>query len=214
MKRIRWSPTHKSLTECGRRLDSRRATAVGGVDSDRYHHPVHGPRRESNPGMGICASEAGYQPISRPTHWLAVGGPYSMGSTLPLERHTKLTSFMASADRLIIAEVRVGHPLRIRTEFELTTSSNPDFVGLERLGKDVLVVVSRAMSDTLPKSHVDDFQQLTSCGLEGHASLTLLTGEKFSKIWEKQLADINFAKTFSARDGSVRLVGSTRPGCG
>jgi CHAT domain-containing protein len=118
------------------------------------------------------------------------------------------------ADRLIIAEVRVGHPLRIRTEFELTTSSNPDFVGLERLGEDVLVVVSRAMSDTLPKSHVDDFHQLSSCGLESHASLTLLTGDKFSKIWEKQLADIHIAKTFDAPDGSVRLVGSIRLGCG
>jgi hypothetical protein len=117
-------------------------------------------------------------------------------------------------DVLIIVEARVGHPLRVRSEFELTTSFNPNFIGLERLGNDVLVIVSSSMSDTLPKSYVDDFHQLTSCGLEGHASLTLLTGDTFIKIWEKQLPDIQFAKSFGARDGSVRLVGSVRPGCG
>jgi hypothetical protein len=117
-------------------------------------------------------------------------------------------------DRLIIAEVRVGHPLRVRTEFELTTSYNPNFIGLERLGNDYLVIVSSAMSDTLPKSHMDDFHQLTSCGLEGHASLTLLSGNSFSKTWGEELPDIQFAKSFEARDGAVRLVGSVRPGCG
>jgi hypothetical protein len=115
-------------------------------------------------------------------------------------------------DRLLIAEVRVGQPLRVRTEFEIIM--RPNFVGLESLGDNLLVVVSTLSRDTLPKSHMDEFQQLTSCGLEGHSSLTLLKHDTFSRIWEHQLDDIQIAKSLTARNGSVRLVGSVRLGCG
>jgi hypothetical protein len=106
----------------------------------------------------------------------------------------------------------VGQPLHVKTEIEII--NRPNFVGLESLGENLLVAVSTQSRDTLPKSHVDEFQQLTSCGLEGHSSLTLLKHDTFSKVWEHPLEGIQFAKSFSRTDGSVGLMGSIKIGCG
>lgn len=76
------------------------------------------------------------------------------------------------------------------------------------------MVVTVPQGDALPKSHMDEFHQLTSCGLEGHSSLTILKGDTFSKIWEKELPNIQFAKVISGRDGSAWLVGSINADCG
>jgi hypothetical protein len=116
-------------------------------------------------------------------------------------------------DRIVIVEVRVGQPLRIKAEIETITRFNPSFVELESLGDDVLVVVAAPNGDGLPKSHIDDFHQQTSCGLDAHSSLTLLNGRTFSKIWAEQIPDIQFVRSFSHGNELVRLVGSVRPGC-
>jgi len=117
-------------------------------------------------------------------------------------------------DRIVLAEISVGHPLRIWAEFQTISRFNPSFVGLESLGNDVLVAVASPVGDGLPSAHIDDFHQMVSCGLEIHSSLTLLKAGTFAKIWEKPLPGIQLVGSFRNNDGSIRLVGSLRAGCG
>lgn len=117
-------------------------------------------------------------------------------------------------DHLIIAELQVGQPLRVKADFEIASKFNPSHVGLRFLNDDVLVTITKPFGDTLPKGHWDEFHQFTSCGPEGYSTLTLLHRRSFSKLWAKELPSFQIANTVAAKDGSVWLVGSTKRDCG
>jgi len=117
-------------------------------------------------------------------------------------------------DRIALAEISLGHPMRIRAEFQTISRFNPSFVGLEFLGNDILVAVASPIGDGLPRAHIDDFHQMVSCGLEIHSSLTLLKAGTFANIWEKPLPGIQLVGSLRGHHGSIRLVGSLRAACG
>ena len=141
-------------------------------------------------------------------------GPQAALVAVVLHTRNADTKVLWPADRIVIAEIRVGHPLRIRTAFETISRFNPSFVGLGSLGNDLLVAVTSPSGDGPLKPYIDEFQQFTPCDDGTHSALTLLSRDTFAKIWEKPLPDLQVARLLNARDGSIWVVGNATPECG
>jgi CHAT domain-containing protein len=147
-----------------------------------------------------------------PMSGLRVG---SRGALIAIYQHVRNPDANGTwpSSHVVIVEVQVGQPLRVRTDLEVGTDVL-SFVGLQWLGNDVLVVTADSNSLRLPKLYLNDYHQMMPCGLEPHSSIAVLQHGTLSKIWSQDLPDVQFANTLRAGDGSVRIVGSEVVGCG
>jgi CHAT domain-containing protein len=117
-------------------------------------------------------------------------------------------------DHLLIAEIHPGRALETVADLEITSQFNPNFIGLDLLGDDLLITVASQSEDKLPPGHWDEFHQLTSCGLQPSSSFTVLRRPSFAQIWTQNLPGIQLANSLSVSNKSVWFVGSRLAECG
>ena len=163
------------------------------------------------------AKESWELPLSNadafPIGGLLLGSQHSLIAVLSHARNAQPDGKWPD-DHIVIADVRFGHPLTITADVVLPSHSFTSFSGMQKLGKDVLLIATDNAGSTLPKSYFNEYHQITSCGLESHSSLMLLQQPKMALEWKSKLPNVQFTSAQAAADGSVWLVGNVSAGCG